>query len=174
MSTRHLLHKEIGKKILDRFGSDALVDPACADGTHRLPLFCSGEKSRESEFCNVDALVMKRGEVKAVVEIEEADIKPTQVCGKILTSALSRFYIYRGTKCPLSQRMLFVQVVDTSKLKHGSRKEKQFDNLKAAIQGAFPLKNGRMVEYALFALDKGNEAKMQELLGQIAEFLKHN
>lgn len=164
----------MGKKMLERFGIDSLLDPACCDATHRLPLFCSDEKSRASEFCNVDALILKGGEVKVVVEIEEADIKPTHVCGKILTSAISKFYIYGDAKYPLSLRMLFVQVVDTSKLKPGSRKEKQFDNLKASIQGAFPLKNGRMIEYAFFALDKRNEAKMQELLDLIDEFLKRN
>jgi hypothetical protein len=31
MPIAHPLHKEIGKKILERFGNDALVDPACAD-----------------------------------------------------------------------------------------------------------------------------------------------
>ena len=57
-----------------------------------MPLFFQGPKSRETTFCNADMILLKNGRVKVIFEIEETNIKPTQVFGKFLTSALSKFY----------------------------------------------------------------------------------
>ena len=65
-------------------------------------------------------LVLKGNKVRLIVEIEESDVKPTQVCGKFLCSALSRYYIHEAegnTPVEMSANVAFIQVVDTSGLK---------------------------------------------------------
>jgi len=74
-----------------------LRDKACGGNQH-IPLFCTSEKSRETEYCNVDMMILKNDKIKVIVEIEESNVKPTQICGKLLTSALSRFFITNHTR----------------------------------------------------------------------------
>ena len=84
----HLLHKVI-EKIIDKnipLGYDLLKDHACS-GNQNIPLFSSKKKSNQTEYCNVDLLILKKDKIKVILEIEEADTKPTQICGKYLTSA---------------------------------------------------------------------------------------
>jgi len=81
MPINHPLHEAIGKIASEKFGSDALLDSACG-GQEHLPFFCCDKKSREIQFCNVDLLVLKDGEVNVIIEIDESNKKPTQVCGK--------------------------------------------------------------------------------------------
>jgi hypothetical protein len=113
------LHKELGRKTLEEFGSNALLDSACGEG-HNLPLFYSEEKSCETESCNADMLILKDGKVKVVFEITETNVRPTQICGKMLTSALSKYYIYRDKKYLLASSTMFIQVIFASKLKNKS------------------------------------------------------
>ena len=93
----HQLHQHIGnllETITRSFPSTRIIkDPACCKEEERshwqhIPLFCSRQKSRKTEFCKVDLLILKDEKIKFILEIEESDIKPTQVCGKFLTSAL--------------------------------------------------------------------------------------
>jgi len=168
----HPLHRELGKKAINEFGSNVLLDPACGKG-HNLPLFSSEEKLRETEFCDVDMLVLKGGEVKVIFEIEESNIKPTQICGKMLTAALSKYYIYKDKKYPLSSSIIFIQVVDTSKLKNESKKIPQFENLGKAIQEDIRFKNDRIISYKLY-LVKGEHDKEQidNIFADAHDFLK--
>jgi hypothetical protein len=46
-------------------------------------------------------------------------VKPTQICGKLLTSALSRFYIHEShgeRPVEMAENVLFIQIVDMSRL----------------------------------------------------------
>jgi len=51
---------------------------------------------KQNKFCNVDMLILKGGKIRAIMEIEESDIKPVQICRKFLVSALSKYFIHDG------------------------------------------------------------------------------
>ena len=75
------LHQKIGAilsdMLKDRKNVVLLRDKACGGNQH-IPLFCTSEKSRETEYCNVDLMVLKNNRVKIIIEIEESNVKPTQ------------------------------------------------------------------------------------------------
>jgi hypothetical protein len=129
---------------------------ACG-GNQRIPLFYDREKSRETEYCNVDLLVLKENKIKAIIEIEESNVKPTQTCGKFLTSALARYYIHENKEnepVEMNNYVAFIQIVDTSKLKKNSAKPKQWKALERSIQGILPLRNSRITSYMLITKDE--------------------
>jgi len=139
---------------------DLIRDKAC-DGKQRIPLFYTTKKSRETEYCNVDLLILKRNKIKIIVEIEESNVKPTQVCGKFLTSALARCYIHesKGNEpIEMDESVTFIQIVDTSKLvKDRTAKFKQWSALEESITGVIPLKNSRITAYKLLSTDELDE-----------------
>ncbi len=98
------------------------------------------------------ALDLQKGKIRGIIEIEEADIKPTQVCGKFLTAALSNYYIHKkdGGKVEMANSVFFIQILDSSKLKDRSAKPEQFRNLGESIQGIIPLKDSRSNHYKRF------------------------
>jgi len=150
----HELHVSIGDLIEDSLGDHAKLvrDQACG-GNQQIPLFCSEEKSNKTEYCNVDLLVIQDGKIRVIVEIEESDVKPTQICGKFLTSALARFYIHEAEgDIPIGMHdsVAFIQVVDTSNLKKLSVKSYQWKNLEASIRNILPVKDSNINEYRLF------------------------
>lgn len=141
MPKENILHKKVGKifqGLVSKYTNLKLIqDPACQEKQQgvqqRIPLFCSEEKSRENEFCNVDMLVLKEGKIKMIVEIEESNVKPTQVCGKFLTSALSKYYIHEtqnNQPIEMDEKVTFIQILDTSRLVRGKTKKlKQWKQL---------------------------------------------
>jgi len=157
---KHPLHEKIGSLIETSLQSlpdlKIVKDPACCRGDEtdlqQIPLFRTDMKTRHTRYCCVDMLILQKGKIKGIIEIEEADIKPTQVCGKLLTSALSRFYIHEkvGGTIGMADSVFFVQVLDSKKLKAGSVKRKQFMSLEEDIQKILPLKDGRVTLYKLF------------------------
>jgi hypothetical protein len=78
-------------------------------------------------------LVLKEGKIKMIVEIEESNVKPTQVCGKFLTSALSKYYIHEtqnNQPIEMDEKVTFIQILDTSRLVRGKTKKlKQWKQL---------------------------------------------
>jgi len=155
----HPLHKIVGSQIKGNDFPHCKIkrDPACADPSsgryQSLPLFCSDDKKNETEYCNVDMLIIREDKVRVIIEIEEADIKPTQICGKFLTSALSSYFIHESEKdpIPMDDSVLFIQVLDTSKLKMSkTSKIKQWKNLEKSINNILPIKGGNIKEYKLF------------------------
>jgi hypothetical protein len=174
----HQLHKIIGDCIKGTEFPDCkiITDPACG-GQHNVPLFCSDVKSNETEYCNVDLLVIKDNKIRVIIEIEETDVKPTQICGKFLTSALSSYYIHDSENTPIgmSDSVLFIQILDTSQLKEKTSKIKQWKNLEKSIKNLLPFK--KIKKYKLlhgngsdFKNGKGN--KCAELITYIKEALK--
>ena len=153
----HPLHESFGL-IIDNVlngikGIDTIKDPACG-GKHNVPLFCSeGKKSNKSEYCNVDCLILKDKKISVIIEIEEADIKPTQLCGKFMTSALSNRYIYRKDEHGMAEDVLFVQIVDKSNLKKASSKDGQWKKLEKSIKDVIPLKGSCINKYVLISID---------------------
>ena len=102
-------------------------------------------------------LILKNDKIKVIVEIEEANIKPTQICGKFLASALSLYFIHRRKKdkpIGMDDSVFFIQIVDTSKLKKDmTSKIQQFKYIEESIQKILPIKNSRIDKYKLFAFD---------------------
>jgi hypothetical protein len=127
-----------------------LLAPECG-GSHNLPLFCSQQKSNDTEYCNVDALVVKAGKVRFLLEIEESGLTPTKICGKFLTSALSTHFIHdilNNAATPLDSEVTFVQVMDAKNLRLRSKKLKQGQALDASIKRILPV--GGIATYRLF------------------------
>lgn len=144
-ANEHGFHRMIGEKIYNNFNENVegkecqvILDHACG-GKQRVPLFLSDEKSRGTELCNVDILILFKGKIKIIIEIEESDIKPTQICGKFLTSALAIHYIHENNKdlgsIGKDDNTMFIQIVDTKNLKKETSKYKQFKNIEEKIQG---------------------------------------
>jgi len=156
----HPLHERIADKIRNVLTHHILIEDEACGGRQRIPLFYDAKKSRETEYCNVDLLVLKENKIKAIIEIEESNVKPTQVCGKFLTSALSRYYIHdkeMNRPVGMSDSVAFFQIVDTSKLKGKSAKPGQWKALERSIQSVLPLTNSRITSYRLFGADKLDE-----------------
>jgi hypothetical protein len=171
----HPLHEKIGNLIEVTFKDFAnlkiVKDPACCQGDEtdlqQIPLFRTDQKSRHTRYCCVDLLILQKGKIRGIVEIEEADIKPTQICGKFLTSALTNFYIHEkdGGKVEMANSVFFLQVLDSSKLKDRSAKLEQFKNLEHSIQEILPLKSSRIDRYKLLAGKESDD--LSEMIGFI-------
>lgn len=132
-------------------------DKACG-GKQRIPLFNTAQKSRKAEYCNVDLLILKENKIRVIVQIEESNVKPTQICGKFLTSALASHYIHnskRNEPIGMDDSVTFIQIVDTSKLvKDRTSKFKQWKTLEESINRIIPLKNSKITKYRLFGIDE--------------------
>ena len=172
----HPFHELIGKSINnDVFpGCKIIRDPACGGDQH-IPLFCSEERSRETEYCNVDLLIVADNKIKVIIEIEEANIKPTQICGKFLTSALTKYFIHESEnneRIGMAKSVLFIQILDVSKLKIGkTAKTKQWQKLEKSIQNTIPVKDSTIDRYRIFS-GKYHDFDSKELLMCISNFLK--
>lgn len=148
----HPLHEVISDLVSEVIPAHCTLvkDPACR-GDQCIPLFCSDKRSMATEFCNVDLLVLHSNRIRLIVEIEESNVKPTQIAGKFLTAALASHFIHdrHGVSAiPKDMRVVFFQFVDTAKLPAGSLKRGQWRNIERSIQSILPL--GDIQEYRLF------------------------
>jgi len=91
----HKLHFLIGEhlKSVDFGNVQKISDTACG-GKQHIPLFLTDVKSRDNQLCKVDYMIIKNKKIKVIIEIEEANIKPTQILGKLLASAIAKYYIH--------------------------------------------------------------------------------
>jgi len=154
----HPLHEVIGS-FLQQLPLPAdcrlLLARECG-GNQNLPLFCSQQKSNYTEYCNFDALVVKRGEISFLMEIEESGLIPTKVCGKFLTAALSTHFIHdvlNNAATPMGSHVTFVQILDSSKLPRRTKKIQQGSLLEQSIQNILPCVKGPIKTYRLFFID---------------------
>jgi hypothetical protein len=159
----HAIGDMLGSMLTDQKDIALLKDPACG-GNQRIPLFCSKKRSRETEYCNVDLAIIKNNKVRVILEIEESNVKPTQVCGKFLTSALSHYYTHgssNGKPLKLGSKAAFIQILDNSKLKLDSRKVKQWTTLERSIQSMLPIKGSSITRYKLMhtSINEANDKK---------------
>lgn len=164
------LHRAIGQCIDSALSNCTIIKDSACGGQQRIPLFNSDVKLRKTEYCNVDILILQDNKIRVIIEIEETNLKPTQICGKFLTSALSSFYIHKSNDAPISmaKSVLFIQVLDTSKLKQVTSKVEQWRNIEKLIQTVLPLRNSKVNKYRLFEVD-GSSVKVNcdELFGCI-------
>ncbi len=176
------LHLKIGEALSEYLGSKENVtllrDAACGvnqPGRQRIPLFCNDKKSRETEYCNVDMMILKDSRIKVIIEIEESNVKPTQVCGKFLTSALSRHYLHHSGNAEMDQSVTFIQILDTSALVKGKTKKlDQWDYLAKSINEILPLRGHSSIKnYVLLGCSLGDfEQKKPELFSAIDDALE--
>ncbi len=157
-----------------------IKDSACG-GKQNIPLFCSTEKSNQTEYCNVDLLILQDNKIRVIIEIEEADIKPTQICGKFLASALSSYFIHKtknDVPIGVGDSVAFIQILDTSKLKEDeTSKINQGKNIEKSITNTLPIKGSKIKKYKLLygnasEFKTRNGKKRAELLSYITESLK--
>jgi hypothetical protein len=145
-----------------------VFDPACG-GTQNIPLFLTEDKSNETEICNVDIMFVKNNRIKVIIEIEETNIKPTQILGKFMASALAKYYIHNlsnNEKILMSENVCFIQILDTKALKKTSRKIKQWKNIELAINEVLPTLQTNLKTYKLFY---GNLSDIN--LNEISQFV---
>jgi len=153
------MHETIGDIFQEALppGHSLIRDKACG-GEQRIPLFYTTKKSRATEYCNVDLLILKNNKIKIIVEIEESNVKPTQICGKFLTSALAKYYIHdskNNEPIQMGNSVVFIQIVDTSKLvRDKTAKFKQWKALEESINKIIPLKNSMITSYRLLNTDE--------------------
>jgi hypothetical protein len=173
---RHILHKTVGKYLNSCEFEDVekIIDPACG-GNQNIPLFLTKQKSNETEICNVDFLLVQNNQIKVVIEIEEANVKPTQILGKLMTSVIARYYIHKNNNCkeiPMAEDVCFVQILDTSKLKPHSKKINQWTNIETEINRFLPKLNSNITSYKLFS-GKHNEINLDEIYTYINSKLQN-
>ncbi len=110
-----------------------------------------------------------------IIEIEESSIIPTKICGKFLTSRLSRYYIpYKKKEIPISDRTLFVQVLSEERIPDKSSIQKQWLNIENTLRDMRDF-NGRKMSYKLIfgKVKKFEDTHAQELIGYIEKFLQN-
>ena len=177
---RHPLHRVIGDMIQDSDFPNCTVikDPACG-GSQNIPLFCSPVKSNQTEYCNIDLLILKDNKIRVIVEIEEADITPTKIFGKFLTSALSSYFIHRtqnDVPIGMGDSVSFIQILDASELKEDkTAKFNQWEYIENSIRDIVPVKNSKINNYKVFFGDICSfreENKRQEIIDYIRKVLK--
>ncbi len=147
-------------------GCRVLRAPECG-GEHNLPLFYSAKKSNATEFCDVDILILKGGQVRLIIEIEEVERGPGKLFGKFAVPAVCWGYIYGPSSedARMGERVVFVQIVSTADIQPNSSKLEQWRFVETAIRELMPLKGkgARMVGYHLFA---GSAADFRGALGR--------
>jgi len=153
MKWGHPLHKTVGECIdSHKFSNCKIIKDQACGGQQNIPLFCRKKKSNETEYCNVDLLILKDNKIRVIIEIEETDITPIQICGKFLTSALSSYYIHESEnniRIGMSDSVSFIQILDKSQLKVASRKPEQGENLEKSIRKILPIKGSKIGKYKL-------------------------
>lgn len=127
-------------------------------------MFRTANSSREAQYCNVDVLRLQDSRVKVIVEIEESGVKPIKICGKMMTSALSKYFIHESqphASVPMAAKVLFVQVLSLPA--HGVTKSRlyQWNNLKMDIREQLPI--GAISHYELLL---GSSTDFQGEMGE--------
>lgn len=168
----HPLHERIGSFLKEKIkieNIEIILDPACekeqinnSEDKQRIPLF-KGNKSRVNQLCNVDILILRDKKIKVIIEIEESNIIPTQICGKFLTSALATHYIHlnHNNEKPIDfdNEVFFIQILDSSKLKENSVKLEQGIKIEKAIRDILPIKDSRITHYKIIYMNNDLDKK---------------
>jgi hypothetical protein len=146
----HPLHVTIAKIIMrtQMTGCQVILGKDCG-GDQNIQLFCNTEAEMATRFCSVDAIVLKDGKVIVVIEIEESDIRPVALCGKVLVSALAPHFIHREKDYPVAPHASFIQVIDTKDLSPNSSKLPECRHLIELIRSTLST-SGRNMEYDIF------------------------
>ena len=109
----HELHVKVAelfeRKIRNKNGVILLKDQAC-QGKQQNSLFIT-KKDRKEIICKVDLLIIKDLKIRVIIEVDESNIIPTKICGKFLTSALSKRYIRNQVEYEMNEKVFFLQIL---------------------------------------------------------------
>jgi len=180
----HSFHRAIGRLInpkdFPKYETlEILKDPSCDPKGQRISLYKQGIGT-PVRYCDVDILVATDKKLRVIIEIEESNVKPIQIFGKFFASAFSDFYMGKGIGKnryhPIVVPVLFIQVLDSSKLKEGkSKKPGQWENIEKQIQDFLKKPFGIITEYGIFR-DGGREfesrsGEAKRMINAIERFL---
>lgn len=170
----HPLHETVGNLLKDdKFpGCKVLKDAACG-GYQQISLFCKGEKKKKARYCKVDMAILKDRKIRVIIEIDESNFRPLHLCGKFFISALSDCYKREKETAEMADDVLFIQVVNESKLE-GDKKHKktQMSNIKESIRES--LKSGycKIKQYELFFGDNSELKQANKMMECIQKALE--
>jgi hypothetical protein len=150
----HSLHAAVGALIAETVKGlpecTIVGDPACG-GNQNIPLFCDRKKANSTEYCDVDIIILKEKTARVIIEIEETKVTPVQIFGKFLASALSSYFIHpKWGSLEMGDSLLFIQILDASKLKQKGSKKMQWNRMQQSIRTIIPIKGSRISDYSLF------------------------
>ena len=125
-------------------------------------------------MCDVDLLIVANHRVRVIVEIEESGFLPTKICGKFLQSALATHFLHnsQSAKLQYDEKVLFVQVLDGSKLKSRNRKVLQGKLIEKQIRNIVPLNGSRVSNYSLFYVNVQGNDNLSTVCDEVQRFLK--
>lgn len=128
---KHPLHRKVGEclKELEKLDGkyEVLLSSECG-GQNDIPFYLEeGKTLSERNICNVDAVIIDRNnsQIVAVVEIEESNVSPVNLCGKLIATALAQCCIYRERSYCL-RNLLLLHIL---KAPEKGVKKKQVENL---------------------------------------------
>ncbi len=183
-TTKHPLHVEVAEVVREkiRSGDLLLLDSACVEDNadeklQHLPLFrCDDvlDKSRATQYSNVDMLVVRNGRVRMIVEIEESSTSPVTICGKVLASGMANCLIHLTLDPSLveyADHVTFVQVAKPkATTEDGSKKEEQFRLLESSIRAVLP--STGIGRYRLFYVEGANDTcRLEKVAAYVARRL---
>lgn len=179
---RENIHKTIAAILTPLFHnpptSHVILAPECG-GNHRIRLFSTQDKSRATNYCWPDLAIAQNGEIRVILEIEDAGIvSPGRIGGKLLPVSLSTRLLNEEIgrdSVSISREVTFMQVVNTASLQPATRKLLQYENLEADIRNMLPL--GCVARYFLIPVLADDAppfgmAKYDTLLDAINESLE--
>jgi hypothetical protein len=174
------LHRAVGKALREDFDDpprcDVLLSPECG-GQHRLPFFCTIEKSRATHMYDADLAIACENVIRVRIKVEESNFLPLTPGGKFLTTYLAPFYIHGSKRNrPIKlQNTTFIQIMSDRWLHDGTQKIAQWNNLERLLRSTLPT-DGPVRGYYLLngrAEDFLSGAKLQRLLSLIQEALNN-
>jgi hypothetical protein len=144
-------HQAVGDILLSigQSGVQVLLDSACGGTRGAIEFYWDGPPCPSTRLVQPDAILIRGGEIRVVVEIEYSDLRPLYLCGKILATAISRYARYDKRLFPISDSLLFLQVFIKLTEDEEWSKFQQFRYLEAAItQGLQKCRDGQL-KYSL-------------------------
>ncbi len=174
----HQLHVRVGDIFTDfearkKAKFELYLDSACDKHNKHpnIPFFIGNELTNETEITNVDILLLQNGKVRAICEIEESNVKPNNILGKLTSVAIAdraRVILNGKTdEIEVGNNVVFIHILSTKKIDDDkSRKPGQWKNIEAKVKSKCPFFN--ISEYHLIYGDitnfyKGNNGE-KELL----------
>lgn len=172
---KHTLHKTIGDLIKKHFETKLILSPECG-GKQNIPLFINNRKSNATEIANADMILFSNGNVTVIIEIEETNVTPNQISGKLLTSSLSKWHLHDNKNISLlnSPSILFIQIVNSSLIKNNSSKIKQWDNLKRELNNILPIGQSKINKYRLFYMNLEDFKHQNKIVGELINCIRNH
>lgn len=169
MSIKHPLHVAAAAYFI-RWQEDGKgkwkFDPACETTREKMHISLFNDKLRtEHRLCKVDGvLINHEDEVKAILEIDESDNKPTHILGKYFTSAFSNRVTYRENGLKKEARIgcgaAFIQVLKVN----GNDKSHKIPQLKLIKKYIKEYSRGKAINnYKLF-ISKNDSGELEEII----------